>query len=115
AEIDTLKTQKSFLEDEIKQIQEDRDRWQKRTEGILTKYGRVDPAEMEQLKEKISSLETERDALKQGEEPLKTKVAELENTLETERNNWSTTRGKIVEQAKERSRKLTGEKNEAIQ
>ncbi|KAM5341605.1 hypothetical protein ACJ41O_014636 [Fusarium nematophilum] len=115
AEIDTLKTQKSFLEDEIKQIQEDRDRWQKRTEGILTKYGRVDPAEMEQLKEKITSLETERDELKKGEEPLKAKISELETTLETERTNWATTRGKIIEQAKERSRKLTGEKNEAIQ
>ncbi|KAF4974407.1 hypothetical protein FZEAL_8681 [Fusarium zealandicum] len=115
AEIDTLKTQKSFLEDEIKQIQEDRDRWQKRTEGILTKYGRVDPAEMEQLKEKVTTLETERDALKQGEEPLKAKVTELEATLETERNNWTTSRGRIIEQAKERSRKLTGEKNEAMQ
>ncbi|KAF4460417.1 hypothetical protein FALBO_12811 [Fusarium albosuccineum] len=115
AEIDTLKTQQSFLKDEIKQLQEDRDRWQKRTEGILTKYGRVDPAEMEQLKEKISSLETERDALKQGEEPLKAKVTELETTLETERNNWTTTRGKLVDQFKERSRKITGERNEAIQ
>ncbi|KAK7397742.1 Protein mlp1, partial [Neonectria punicea] len=115
AEIDTLKTQKSFLEDEIKQIQEDRDRWQKRTEGILTKYGRVDPAEMEQLKENITSLEVERDALKEGEEPLKAKVTELEATLETERNGWSTTRGKLVDQFKERSRKITGERNEALQ
>lgn len=115
AEIDTLKTQKSFLEDEIKQIQEDRDRWQKRTEGILTKYGRVDPAEMEQLKEKITELESERDTLKQGEEPLKAKLTELETSMETERSNWSATRAKIVEQAKERSRKLTGEKNEALQ
>lgn len=115
AEIDTLKTQKSFLEDEIKQIQEDRDRWQKRTEGILTKYGRVDPAEMEQLKETITNLEAERNALKEGEQPLKDKVAELESTLETERTNWSTSRGKLVDQFKERSRKITGERNEALQ
>lgn len=115
AEIDTLKTQKSFLEDEIKQIQEDRDRWQKRTEGILTKYGRVDPAEMEQLKETISNLEAERNTLKEGEQPLRDKITELESTLETERNNWATSRGKLVDQFKDRSRKLTGEKNEAIQ
>ncbi|CCF38780.1 nuclear pore complex protein An-Mlp1 [Colletotrichum higginsianum] len=37
ARIEELQTQKGFLEDEIKQVQEDRDRWQKRTEGILTK------------------------------------------------------------------------------
>lgn len=115
AEIDNLNTQKGFLEDEIKQIQEDRDRWQKRTEGILTKYGRVDPAEMEQLKTTIAELQTERDALKQGEEPLKAKVTELEATLEGERNNWQTTRARLAEQFKERSRKLSTEKNEAVQ
>lgn len=115
AEIDNLNTQKGFLEDEIKQIQEDRDRWQKRTEGILTKYGRVDPAEMEQLKTTITELQAERDALKQGEEPLKAKVTELEATLEAERNNWQTTRARLGEQFKERSRKLSAEKNEAVQ
>lgn len=115
AEIDTLKTQKGFLEDEIKQIQEDRDRWQKRTEGILTKYGRVDPAEMNSLKETVTALEAERDALKVAEEPLKAKVTELESALETERTGWQTSRSKLIEQAKERSRKLTGEKNEALQ
>lgn len=115
AEIDNLKTQKSFLEEEIKQIQEDRDRWQKRTEGILTKYGRVDPAEMEQLKQTIADLQAERDALKAGEQPLQAKVAELESILETERANWSNTRAKLTEQFKDRSRKLTGERNEASQ
>ncbi|KAM0254680.1 hypothetical protein ACHAQJ_006530 [Trichoderma viride] len=115
AEIDNLNTQKSFLEEEIKQIQEDRDRWQKRTEGILTKYGRVDPAEMEQLKQTITDLETERNALKEGEQPLQAKVTELESILETERINWSNTRQKLTEQFKDRSRKLTGEKNEANQ
>ncbi|KAH0489727.1 hypothetical protein TgHK011_010144 [Trichoderma gracile] len=115
AEIDNLKTQKSFLEEEIKQIQEDRDRWQKRTEGILTKYGRVDPAEMEQLKQTIADLQAERDALKAGEQPLQAKVAELESVLETERANWSNTRAKLTEQFKDRSRKLTGERNEASQ
>ncbi|KAG5972102.1 hypothetical protein E4U55_000906, partial [Claviceps digitariae] len=115
AEIDNLATQKSYLEEEMKQIQEDRDRWQKRTEGILTKYGRVDPAEMEQLKTSIADLEAERDSLREGQKPLEEKITELETTLETERQAWQTTRAKIVEQAKERSRKLTGEKNEAVQ
>ncbi|KAL7920268.1 hypothetical protein ACQKWADRAFT_298994 [Trichoderma austrokoningii] len=115
AEIENLKTQKSFLEEEIKQIQADRDRWQKRTEGILTKYGRVDPAEMEQLKQTITDLETERNALKEGAEPLQAKVTELESTLETERANWLNTRSRLAEQFKDRSRKLTGEKNELSQ
>ncbi|KAM0478913.1 hypothetical protein ACHAPX_004891 [Trichoderma viride] len=115
ADIENLKTQKSFLEEEIKQIQADRDRWQKRTEGILTKYGRVDPAEMEQLKQTITDLETERNALKEGAEPLQAKIIELESTLETERANWLNTRSKLTEQFKERSRKLSGEKTELNQ
>ncbi|KHN95909.1 filament-forming protein [Metarhizium album ARSEF 1941] len=114
-EIDNLKMQKSYLEEEIKQIQEDRDRWQKRTESILTKYDRADPAEMAQLKKSIIDLEAERDGLKQGEQPLREKITELESTLESERQAWQTTRGKLTEQFKERSRKLTGEKNEAAQ
>ena len=115
AEIDTLKTQKSFVEDEIKQVQEDRDRWQKRTEGILTKYGRVDPAEMEGLKETIGKLEAECATLKETERPLKDQVAELTSTLETERNNWTTTRSALERQFKDRVRKTNGEKAEAIQ
>ncbi|OAR01437.1 hypothetical protein LLEC1_05395 [Akanthomyces lecanii] len=115
AEIDNLNTQKSFLEDEIKQIHEDRDRWQKRTEGILTKYGRVDPAEMEQLKQTILDLQTECATLKESSQPLEDKVAELEAALETERSNWQTTRSKLAEQFKERSRKISGEKNDAVQ
>ncbi|ATY64543.1 MLP1 MLP2 [Cordyceps militaris] len=115
AEIDNLNTQKSFLEDEIKQIHEDRDRWQKRTEGILTKYGRVDPAEMEQLKSTISDLQTECNTLKEGTQPLEAKVVDLEAALEAERNNWQTTRSKIAEQFKDRSKRITGEKNEAVQ
>ncbi|RCI16838.1 hypothetical protein L249_3038 [Ophiocordyceps polyrhachis-furcata BCC 54312] len=115
AEVDNLKTTKSYLEEEVKQIQEDRDRWQKRTEGILTKYGRVDPAEMESLKKNVEDLQRERDALKEGEEPLRARVAELETTLESEREGWQNTRAKLTEQFKERSKRLTGEKNETIQ
>ncbi|ODA80878.1 hypothetical protein RJ55_03838 [Drechmeria coniospora] len=112
AEIDSLATQKLYLEEEIKQIQEDRDRWQKRTEGILTKYGRVDPAEMETLKQTIQGLTEERDALKEAEVPLRMKMTELESTLESEREAWQTTRSRLTDQFKERSRKLTTDKNE---
>ncbi|KAJ0344664.1 hypothetical protein KNSL1_009161 [Colletotrichum chrysophilum] len=114
ARIEELQTQKGFLEEEIKQVQEDRDRWQKRTEGILTKYGRVDPAEMEQLKQTIADLQAERDALKEGEGPLRTELEEAKQLLETEKAGWQNTRQRMTEQFKERSRKITGERNEAL-
>lgn len=115
AEIDSLNTSKLYLEEETKQIQQDRDRWQKRTESILTKYGRVDPAEMESLKTTIEELQKERDALREGEGPLRAKVAELELAIGTEREAWQTTRSKLTDQFKERSKRLTGEKNEYVQ
>ncbi|KAM0276559.1 hypothetical protein ACHAQH_006610 [Verticillium albo-atrum] len=114
AKIEEIETQKSFLEEEIKQIQEDRDRWQKRTEGMFTKYGRVDPAEMDQLKQTIAELETERNALKEAEAPLRSQLDELQTVLDGERSNWQNTRQKLTEQFKERSKKLSGDKNEAI-
>lgn len=101
--VSELESSKEFLEEEIKQLGEDRDRWQKRTEGILTKYGRVDPAEMEQLKQTVTDLEAERDALKQAAEPLNARITELETTYETEKSSWTETRGRIVRQAKDRN------------
>ncbi|RDA86926.1 hypothetical protein CP532_1878 [Ophiocordyceps camponoti-leonardi (nom. inval.)] len=115
AEIYNLKTTKSYLEEEVKQIQEDRDHWQKQNERILTQYGRVDPAEMESLKKNVEDLQRERDALKEGEEPLRAKIAELETTLESEREGWQNTRTRLTEQFKERSKRLTGEKNDSVQ
>ncbi|KAL1871627.1 Protein mlp1 [Diaporthe australafricana] len=104
ARISELEGSKEFLEEELKQLGEDRDHWQKRVESIVTKHGRVDPAELEQMKEKASELEAERDALKQAEEPLKARITELETTLETEKSSWTAARGKIIEQAKNKNR-----------
>lgn len=104
ANISELEGNKEFLQEELKQLTDDRDHWQKRVESIVTKHGRVDPAELEQMKEQVSELEAERDALKQAEEPLKTRITELETTLETEKSNWTAARGKIIEQAKNKNR-----------
>lgn len=121
--VSELDSQKEFLEEELKQLGEDRDRWAKRVESIVTQQGRVDPAEMEQLKQKLSDLERERDELRQGGEgkisELQSKITELESQMETERANWSATRSKIIEQAKNKNREnaakiaeLTNEKSQ---
>ncbi|KIW96358.1 uncharacterized protein Z519_03427 [Cladophialophora bantiana CBS 173.52] len=70
-EVQTLQARVAELENllelkegELKLSQEDRDHWQQRTQNILSKYDRVDPAEMEALKEKMTTLERERDDLR---------------------------------------------------
>lgn len=105
-----LENAKEMQDGEIRLLQEDRDRWQKRNQEILSKYDRIDPAEMEQLKESLAALQTERDALAVGQEPLQEKV----DSFEAEKAKWLDSRQKLIEQAKERSRVLTKDKNERI-
>ncbi|KAJ8129667.1 hypothetical protein O1611_g3964 [Lasiodiplodia mahajangana] len=113
-QIEELQSQQSFKEAEMKQLQEDRDRWQKRTEDILSKHGRTDPAELEELKQKVASLESERNALQEAETPLQEKIQELERTIATKEAEWAVTREKLINSAKERSRVLTAAKNQVV-
>ncbi|KAI5866033.1 hypothetical protein GGS23DRAFT_555135 [Durotheca rogersii] len=114
AQIEELQSQQAFKEAEMKQLHEDRDRWQKRTEDILSKHGRTDPAEVEELKQTVAKLETERNALQAAETPLREKITELEKSIEEKDANWSVTREKLVNSAKERSRTLTAARNEVV-
>jgi nucleoprotein TPR len=112
AQIEELQSQQSFKEAEMKQLQEDRDRWQKRTEDILSKHGRTDPAEVEELRQKVDSLESERNALQEAETPLRERIQELEKSIETKEAEWQETRVKLINSAKERSRQQTAIKNQ---
>ena len=75
ARVAELENLVELREGELKLSQEDRDHWQQRTQNILSKYDRVDPAELEALKENITSLESERD---QARSELNEAVAERE-------------------------------------
>jgi nucleoprotein TPR len=72
---------KELAQGEIKLLQEDRDRWQQRMQDILQKYDRVDPAEMEALKEKLTSLEQELSTEKEKTQPLQAQVDGFEERL----------------------------------
>ncbi|KAE9373455.1 hypothetical protein N431DRAFT_228777 [Stipitochalara longipes BDJ] len=91
---------KETMDGEMRLLQEDRDRWQKRTQDIISKYDRIDPAEMEQLKESLESLRAERDSLLEEQRPLQEKL----QSLESEKGTWQQSRAKLIEQAKEKSR-----------
>jgi nucleoprotein TPR len=100
AKIRELEHGKETMEGEMRLLQEDRDRWQKRTQDIISKYDRIDPQDMEQLKETIESLRAERDSLLAEKEPIQEQI----QTLEAEKAAWSQSRSKLIEQAKERNR-----------
>ena len=96
---------KETMDGEMRLLQEDRDRWQKRTQDIISRYDRIDPAEMEQLKENLESLRAERDSLLGEQQPLQEKL----QSLESEKAAWQQSRTKLIDQAKERSRVQTKE------
>ncbi|AEO58949.1 hypothetical protein MYCTH_2306733 [Thermothelomyces thermophilus ATCC 42464] len=106
ARISELELDKGFKEQEIRQLQEAREGLQKRIESILSKYGQADPQEAEQLKETITSLEAERDALQQ-------KVKDAEEALETKTNEWKTTKERLAEDFKTRFRNMKAQRDEA--
>ncbi|KAL2136442.1 hypothetical protein VTI74DRAFT_3675 [Chaetomium olivicolor] len=114
ARISELELDKTFKEQEIKQLQEARDGLQKRIESILSKYGQGDPQEVEQLKATIATLEAERDALKESEQSLQQKVKEAEEALESKTNEWQATKARLAEDFKTRFRNMKTQRDEAI-
>ncbi|EHY57655.1 Protein mlp1 [Exophiala dermatitidis] len=86
ARVAELENLVELREGELKLSQEDRDHWQQRCQNILSKYDRVDPAELEALKEKISSLETERDELKSELDKVKIERDEAQKALQDQIN-----------------------------
>ena len=112
AQIQPLQAQVSELENlaelrdgELKLLQDDRDHWRQRTQNILSKYDRVDPAELESMKEKLTELEKERDEAVSARESLQTQVDGIPEQIETVRTDL---RARLGEQFKARSKELSG-------
>ncbi|KAG9248902.1 hypothetical protein BJ878DRAFT_411571 [Calycina marina] len=100
ARIRELEHEKETAAGEVRLLQEDRDRWQKRTQDIISKHDRIDPAEMEELKGAIESLRAERDTLLEEKQPLQEQI----QTLEGEKVAWQASRLKLIDQSKEKAR-----------
>ncbi|KAJ5630982.1 nuclear pore complex protein An-Mlp1 [Penicillium longicatenatum] len=102
-------------EGEMQLLQKDRDHYQQRIQNILQKYDRVDPAEMEALKEKLNTLEKERDEAVSARDDLQTQKAALDEQLQNAEADVASRlqdqRNKLGEQFKARSRELSGRLN----
>jgi nucleoprotein TPR len=113
-----LENEKETQDGEIKLLQEDRDRWQQRMQTILQKYDRVDPAEMESMREQISTLKAERDQLASEKAPLQEIIDGIPEQIrvaqEEIKAKWKESRESLVNQAKERNRIMVKEKNDKV-
>ena len=122
AEILELRNERETLKGEMKLLKESSDRWQQRAQNVLQKYDRVDPAELEALREQLKSLEAERDELVSAKRSLQGQVdnasGQMAQVQEQSNERIETMRANLAEQYKARSRQLTDrikEKDSALQ
>ncbi|KAJ9635197.1 Protein mlp1 [Coniosporium tulheliwenetii] len=118
AQVQPLQTRTRELENELEikdgelnLLQQDRDRWQQRTQDIISKYNRVDPAEIESYKTQIEELTSERDRLVSEKQPMQEQIdgipEQIRRTREEMQDTFSKSKEKLVEQFKARSRELS--------
>lgn len=111
-ELRDLKSHKETQAEETRLLHEDRDRWRQRTRDILQKYDRVDPAELEALKNQIQTLEGERNELLSAKQVLQGQVDGIEGQIaqvqEQNKEKVEELRSRLTDQFKTRSKNLTG-------
>ena len=98
-------------EGEAKLLKEDRDRWQQRAQSVLQKYDRIDPAELEALKERVNTAETSRDEIQAAKEALQEEVdkaaTQIAQAQEQSNERIEASRARLTDQFKARSRELS--------
>lgn len=111
SEVRELRNEKETQIGEMKLLQENCDRWQQRTQNILQKYDRVDPAELEALKGQLQSLETERDDLRRSKQELHEQVDGISDKIRQAQDQGNDKveelRQRLTEQFKTRSKNLS--------
>ncbi len=111
AEIGELKNEREIQLGEMRLLQENSDRWQQRAQNILQKYDRIDPAELEALKEKLRALEQEREELIASKHALQEEINSIADNVVKAQNQGNEKveelRSKLTEQFKTRSKNLS--------
>ncbi|KAL9078363.1 MAG: hypothetical protein Q9157_002720 [Trypethelium eluteriae] len=117
ARIHEIETQQEMKDGELKLLQEDRDRWRQRTQDIIQKYDRIDPAELEALNTKVTDLQREKDQITAEKQALQEQIDSIPDRIakaeEESGKKWQETRQKLTEQFKGRSRDLSAKIKQA--
>lgn len=111
AEIGELRNERETQSGEMRLLQENSDRWQQRAQNILQKYDRIDPAELEALKDKLRNLEHEREELVISKQSLQDEISNIADKVIKAQNHGNEKveelRSKLTEQFKTRSKNLS--------
>jgi len=111
AAIQALRDQTEAQEGEMKLLKENSDRWQQRAQNVLQKYDRVDPAELEALREQLKTLENQRDEILSSKQTLQEQAnsaaLQVTQTQEQAEARLETLKARLTEQFKSRSKVLS--------
>lgn len=109
-----LEGDRETMQGEMKLLEEDRNASQQRIQNILQKYNRIDPAELEGLKEQIKTLESEREATIANTSSLQEQVDGFEERISKAQDEGrKDMREKLTVQFKARSKELSQQINAA--
>ncbi|OQO11161.1 hypothetical protein B0A48_05417 [Cryoendolithus antarcticus] len=107
--INELEAEVENKDGELKLLGDDRDHWRERTQNIISKYDRVDPAELEELRKHLAELQVEKEGLLAEQAPLREQVEGVEASVaegkEVVVKEWTERMEKFKNQAKEQNRK----------
>lgn len=111
-----LEGELEFTSGQLKTVEEDRERWQKRHQDVLQRYDRIDPKELEDLKQQIETLKTERDqASQQAGEGFEERIKAAEEEAakyKAEAESQDSRRKGILEKARETTKNLKAQLKE---
>ncbi|BFZ60532.1 Protein mlp1 [Saitoella coloradoensis] len=109
-QLQTLTAEIEAKDQQIRLIEGDRDHWRSRAQSIFQKYDKIDPAELQALKNNLANLQSQYDALVvEGEAAREAGNAEVK----TVRDSWAERYNTMVASSKQRMAELRGQKMEA--
>ena len=117
-----LEDAREFQDEELRMTREARERFEQRYHDLLNKSESIDPAEFENLKEQVTTLQTERDDLVSSRQELQNQVDsipdQLKQTQDQANERHQENRQRLIDQSKSKAREQNAkirEKDIALQ
>ena len=108
-----LQAEVSARDAQIKLLEQDNARWKARNEQVLAKYERIDPADLQNLKQEVqelqTALETQRNAVSTAEatiSDLQSKASELD-AMRTERDSLQVELSALAQESASRAAEVS--------
>ncbi|GAA5874743.1 hypothetical protein JCM8547_005199 [Rhodosporidiobolus lusitaniae] len=89
-QVRTLQAEVDSKQNNIRLLEEDNERWKTRNQTILAKYERIDPEELQVLKNEVEKVQAQLAAVEQEKAALAGQLEEKTKLAESMRSNWQT-------------------------